>query len=167
MEILNEFGFDIKLFVAQIVNFLVIAYLFKRFLYKPILDTLDKRNRAIAKGVKDAELATKALEDAESEKDEILKKAGKEAEKILEEAKAQAELMRDETMQQTKKDIERMMQQTNDQIVLERENFKKEARDLSLELSRQILQNTIVGLFDKKDNEKLVAKSIGKISAKS
>jgi F-type H+-transporting ATPase subunit b len=50
MEILNQFGLDWKLFIAQIVNFLVIAYIFKRFLYKPILDALHKRNDAIKKG---------------------------------------------------------------------------------------------------------------------
>jgi hypothetical protein len=83
MEIFEQFGFDLKLFAAQIVNFLVIAFIFKKFLYKPILDTLQKRKAAIKKGLKDAEDASLALEKAEESKEQILNKASKEAESII------------------------------------------------------------------------------------
>lgn len=163
MEILNQFGFDIKLFLAQIVNFLIIAYVFKRFLYKPILDTLNKRNTTIKKGLKDAEEATLALENAQAQKDELLSKAGKEADRLLEEGKSQAQAARDELMEQTKKEIAKMMEQTRDQIILERENFKKEAKDISLEISKQILQTAISDLFDKKDQDALIKRGVQKI----
>ena len=163
MELFEQFGFDIKLFVAQIVNFLVIAYLFKRFLYKPILDVLSKRNLAIKKGLKDAELATKANDEAQIQKDEILKKAGIEADRIILEAKNQAQEARDSLMEQTKNDIAKMMNSTKEQIEMERENFKKEAKDMSLILAQTILQNTITGLFDEKEKDALLKKGIQKI----
>ena len=116
MEILNQFGFDLKLFAAQIVNFLVIAFVFKKFLYKPIQETLSKRSSMIKKGLKDAELATAALEKAESQKDEILARAGKEAERILADAKLEATKSREEIVDKTKQDIIKMMNQTKEQI---------------------------------------------------
>ncbi len=160
MEILHQFGFDVKLFAAQIVNFLVIAYVFKRFLYKPILETLKKRNDMIARGVKDAEKATRALEKAEEQKEEILTTAQKEAEKILEEARIQSQKVRDELMAQTKAEVEKLMQNTHQQIELERENFKKEAKDVSLEIARKVLEQSIIKLFDKKDDDALVKKGL-------
>ena len=163
MEIFEQFGFDFKLFAAQIVNFLVIAFIFKKFLYKPILTTLQKRNDAIKKGLKDAENAAKALEKAEETRDEILNKAGKESERIITEAKQQAEESREKIISDTRAEIERMMAQTKEQIALERDEFRKEARDLSLEMSKQILENAITGLFEKKDQEALVKKGIQKI----
>jgi F-type H+-transporting ATPase subunit b len=156
MEIFEQFGFDLRLFAAQIVNFLVIAFLFKRFLYKPILETLQKRNAVIKKGLKDAELATAALEKAEETKDELLK----EAEMIIEEAKAQAQETRIKITEETKQEIARMMAETQDQIALERENFKKEAKDVSLEIARQILESALTTLFDKKEKDTLLKKSI-------
>src|SRR4029079_18721186 len=126
--------FDIKLFAAQVVNFLVIAFIFKRFLYKPILETINKRNNAIKKGLDYAADAAKSLEDARIHSDELLKKAGQEAEKILSEAKLQAQLKNDEMMIEVKKEMEKMMETTKVQIELERENFKKEAKDVSLEI---------------------------------
>jgi F-type H+-transporting ATPase subunit b len=40
---------------AQIVNFLVLVYLLKRFLYKPIVGAMDERERRIAARLKEAE----------------------------------------------------------------------------------------------------------------
>lgn len=163
MEILNEFGFDIKLFVAQIVNFLVIAFIFRRFLYKPILATLKKRKEIIAKGLKDAEKASEALENAEEQKNEILNRASKESEKILNEAKQQSLIVRDEIINAARSDVERMMEQASMQIKQERENFIKEARKTSLEMSRIILLDTVENLFDKKEQEILIKKGLSKL----
>lgn len=165
MEILNQFGFDIKLFVAQIINFLVIAYVFKRFLYKPILNTLHNRNKLIKKGLKDAEDAAVALENAQNKSDEILNKAGKEAERILTEAKQHAQESREKIMDETKKEVEKMMIQTKEQIELERTQFRTDAKDMSLEISKQILENAIIGLFDKKEQQELIKKGVQKIKS--
>ena len=41
--------------VAQILNFLVLVWLLKRFLYKPVLDAIDAREKGIATKLADAE----------------------------------------------------------------------------------------------------------------
>lgn len=41
--------------VAQIFNFLVLVYLLKRFLYKPVIRAMDERERRIAAGLEEAE----------------------------------------------------------------------------------------------------------------
>ena len=163
MEILNQFGFDIKLFAAQIVNFLVIAFVFKRFLYKPLLEILEKRKSTIKRGLLDAEKAQKALEEAEERKDAIISKAGIEADRIINEAKNQAESIREGMLEETKKEITAMMEATVTQIQLEKENFKKEAKNMSLEIARQVLNSTLSSLFDNKEKEIIVKKSISKI----
>lgn len=163
MEILNQFGFDLKLFFAQIVNFLVIAYIFKRFLYKPLLETLHKRNATIKKGLKDAQLATEALDSAEQKKEEVLKKAGQEAERIIDEAKLQAQSTREDMMEETKQELTRMLEGAKEQIQLEKENFQKEAKDASLEISKKVLQTVLADLFDEKEQDILIKKSVQKL----
>jgi len=49
---------------AQIVNFLILVWLLKHFLYKPILDAIDAREKRIA-----AELADADTKKAEAEKE--------------------------------------------------------------------------------------------------
>ena len=40
---------------AQVVNFLILVWLMKRFLYKPILHAIDAREQRIAKKIADAD----------------------------------------------------------------------------------------------------------------
>jgi F-type H+-transporting ATPase subunit b len=44
---------------AQVLNFLILVWLMKRFLYKPILNAIDAREKRIAKELADAD-ATRA-----------------------------------------------------------------------------------------------------------
>ncbi|MGK2913534.1 MAG: F0F1 ATP synthase subunit delta [Porticoccaceae bacterium] len=53
---------------AQVINFLILVWLLKRFLYKPILDAIDAREKRIAKKLADAD-AKKA--EAQQERDEF------------------------------------------------------------------------------------------------
>ncbi len=57
--------------VAQIVNFLILVWLLKRFLYKPILGALDAREKKIAKELADADLKKS---EAEKERGEFQRK---------------------------------------------------------------------------------------------
>ncbi|MDD3721128.1 MAG: hypothetical protein PHW92_01390 [Lutibacter sp.] len=53
--------------IAQIVNFLILVWLLKRFLYKPVLKAIDERERKIASQLEDA-----AMTKAEAKKDQDL-----------------------------------------------------------------------------------------------
>ena len=41
--------------IAQVVNFLILVWLLKRFLYRPILDAIDDREQRIATKIASAE----------------------------------------------------------------------------------------------------------------
>jgi F-type H+-transporting ATPase subunit b len=86
--------------LAQVVNFLILVWLLKRFLYRPILDAIDAREKRIAKELADAD-AKKA--EAQREGDEFRHK--NEAfdrhraallGKTIEEAKAERQRLLDE-----------------------------------------------------------------------
>ena len=57
--------------IAQVVNFLILVWLLKRFLYRPILDAIDAREQRIAGELADAD-AKKA--EARQERDEFQQK---------------------------------------------------------------------------------------------
>ncbi len=43
---------------AQVVNFAILVWLLKRFLYKPIIDAIDAREKRIALALADADAKT-------------------------------------------------------------------------------------------------------------
>ncbi len=59
--------FDWFTLFAQLVNFLVLVWLLKRYLYKPILDTIDERERLISTQILEAEASkTDAVKELEN-----------------------------------------------------------------------------------------------------
>lgn len=57
--------------IAQVINFLVLAWLLKRFLYRPILNAIDAREKRIATELADADAKSA---EAEQQRDEFLHK---------------------------------------------------------------------------------------------
>src|SRR4051794_20908553 len=91
MEILGRIGIDPKIIVAQIVNFLALAFILWKLLYKPFLEMLSRRKSAIGKIEEDlasvgkkkneAEVVYRAkILDGESRANEIISQAHKTAE---------------------------------------------------------------------------------------
>src|SRR3989344_2266081 len=86
MDFLNDFGVKPVLLAAQAVNFFILLFILKKFLYKPILGMLETRKQKIAESLKNAESIEKKLQAIGEEREEALKKAGKEAEEIIRDA---------------------------------------------------------------------------------
>lgn len=57
--------------IAQVINFLVLAWLLKRFLYRPILNAIDAREKRIATELADADAKSA---EAQQQRDEFLHK---------------------------------------------------------------------------------------------
>lgn len=90
--------------IAQIINFLVLVWLLKRFLYKPILKAIDEREKKIAAQIKDAE-DKKA--EAAKEQDGLRKKNEEfDAEKkaLMDKAIADSNATRDKLLEAAKND---------------------------------------------------------------
>ena len=77
------------MFFSQVISFIIVAYLLKRFAYKPILSVLEQRREQIAQAHLNAEKIKQQLAEAEQRHAEILAKANAEAQKMIEEARSQ------------------------------------------------------------------------------
>lgn len=91
LEILGRIGFDWQVALANLVNFLIIFWILKRFVFERIQKAIDERRERISKGVADAREAEVKLSEAETEKESILAEAKKEAHSIIEKARAEEE----------------------------------------------------------------------------
>lgn len=89
-QLLDAFGIDWKLLIAQAVNFGIVLVALWYFLYAPVMKTLEERRKVVAKGVADAEDASTQLAEAGSEVSRRLAKADTEAQDITQRAKAAA-----------------------------------------------------------------------------
>lgn len=160
MQILNQFGFEPVLFLAQIVNFLILAVIFKKFLYKPILKSLQDRKRTIEKGITDAQAAADDRAHAEEQKQKIIKEAGIEAEKIIAETKNAALALKDKIVSEAKAESEKIILDAKRQADFQMEAMEKRAKMASLDNSIAILDKILEKMFTKDEKEKILTRSI-------
>ena len=83
---------------AQALNFVILAWLMKRFLYKPILDAIDAREKRIAT---ELAAASRKKTEAQHERDEFQKKNDdfeQQRAALLEKARADADAERQTLM---------------------------------------------------------------------
>lgn len=163
MEILKNFGFDPVMLAAQIVNFLIILYILKRFLYKPVLDMLKKREDTIKTGLKQAEESRLLLEKTVEEEKKVLTKAQEEAKKLIEDAKNQALEAAKEVEEETRASTERMIVEARNQISQETKEAEKRLAESASGLAEQILSTSLKEMFPEKDQKTIVDNALKRI----
>jgi F-type H+-transporting ATPase subunit b len=99
---LEGLGINLGYLLVQVFNFLIILVILAAWVYRPIINMLERRRRTIAQGLEDARIAAEARANAEKEAARIvaqaqqeaaqeLRKAGERAEQMAQDIKAAAE----------------------------------------------------------------------------
>ena len=142
-EILRDtaetFGWNWKLFLSQIISFCIVAFLLRRFAYKPILAILEDRRRKIEEGQLNAEKIKKELAEAEKRYQEILAKANADAQKMIDEARASAAHLSERKQQEAITAAEQIVAKAKEAAVLEHE---RQMQTLKRELGRLVVETT-------------------------
>ena len=162
-EILNQFGVEPLLLIAQIVNFLLVLFLLKKFALRPILSVLKERQKTIAESIKNAEDAQKALETATEKEKQILQKAQTEAKDVLSDARMQATDIVKTAEENTREQVDRMLEDAQKKITKQTEDAEKELASKVTTLAADMLKTSLKGLLDDKDQEKVVEKATKKL----
>lgn len=124
----GKFGVQPQLILAQAINFSVVAFILWYFAFKPVMATIDERQKKISDGLQFAEEMKERLEDAEKQHAETLKKASQEAQQLLHEARANAKAFEDKKMHEVTARAEGILKKAEEAIVLEKQQMLNEVR---------------------------------------
>lgn len=166
MEFIKSFGIDPVLLIAQIVNFLIVLYLLRRLLYKPILSILEKRKALIKEGLDKTDEARIRLEKVEKTERKILQNAQAQIKKMLQDAKKESQDILENAEKQAKIKTDTMFQLAREQIRLEEKEAEKRLTMQTSRIALDFLQKEIESLFSKKDQEKVMENVIKQFGQK-
>ena len=162
-QILNQFGIKYILLLAQVVNFLVLLWILKRFLYKPILKVLEERKQRIAESLKNAEEIEKRLAETEKESEKKLSVASIEAKKILEETNKSVAQIIEEAHFRANKDMEEIVKKGQESINAEREKMHQEMREELAQIVVTALEKVTGKVITIKDQKKMIDDTVKRI----
>ncbi len=129
MDFLKDFGVNPILLAAQAVNFLILLFILKRFLYKPILKVLEERKKKIEESLKNAEEIELRLQETNDSIDKMMVKAADEIQKMQDRAKAEIDLMKQEGKLQAEQAAARIIQKGQESARAEADKMKQELMD--------------------------------------
>lgn len=103
MEVLTNIGFDWQVALANFINFMIIFFILKKFVFAPTAEVIKKRQEKIQAGIDNAKNSETELLVAKQKADDELKAARSEANQIVAKAKENG----DDLVARAQKDADR------------------------------------------------------------
>ncbi len=140
---MENLGIDFKLMVAQLVNFGLFYFIFKKFISGPMNQLAEEEKRKEA----DRESALQSLKKSEaliSEKEAALKqKIQKEADELMKKAKAEAEKAKEAYLKEAKAEAEKLISKAKEQVQEERQKMEKELKKEAIDISIALINKAL------------------------
>ena len=156
-ETADTFGWNWKLFLSQVISFCIVAFLLRRFAYKPILAILEDRRRKIEEGQLNAEKIRKQLAEAEKRYQEILSKANADGQRMIDEARDSAAHLSERKQQEAIAAAGQIVAKAKEAAVHEHERqmqaLKRELGHLVVETTAKITGKVLTGEDQKRLQE--------------
>ncbi|MFQ6676354.1 MAG: F0F1 ATP synthase subunit B [Fidelibacterota bacterium] len=151
------------LFIWSIITFLVLLAALARFVWKPLTEALERREKRIRESLEDARKARQEAQRISREYDRMIARARKEAQAIVKEGKTTGEKLKQEMVARAREESERIRVDAQKQIEAEKEKaiagIKQEVVNLSLLVASKIIGKNLT----RKDNLSLIRESLERI----
>ncbi|MBG6063402.1 F-type H+-transporting ATPase subunit b [Flavobacterium sp. CG_9.1] len=161
-KLINDFSFG--LFIWQIVIFVGLILLLKKFAWKPILDAVNDREEGIKNALLSAENARKEMQNLQADNQRILQEARLERDNMLKEAREMKEKMVADAKNEAQVQGLKMIEQAKVAIEGEKNaamaELKLQVSTLSLSIAEKLLKDE---LSNKEAQTKLVEKLLGDV----
>lgn len=145
--ILGRIGFDFKVFLFNLINFIIVALILQKFVFKKISDVLETRKKIVDEGIANAEQAALQIKNANEEHTKIITEARSQANSIVGEAVNQAKAEAELVTQNTITSLEKLQLESKNKIKEERESmvkeFSQEASELVVLATEKLLKDKI------------------------
>lgn len=130
---------------AQIINFLILVWLLKSFLYKPVLTAIEKRERSIRDSLDSAARMKREAEEARREFEQRNADIARQQQAYLDQARDLAEAERLRLVEAARTQTESQQAKWRESLAAEEENLRndlaREAQDEIIGIARQALSD--------------------------
>jgi F-type H+-transporting ATPase subunit b len=164
-ELLTQFGISGPKFIAQVILFLIVYAVLKKFAFGPIIAVFEERRKTIAESQANAEKIKMQLAEAEVRYQEILRKANAEAQHFIEEARTASEATTQKHLQQAIKDAENIISKARESVDLERARMVADVKREMIHLVVDTTSKVAGKILTDADQERLAGETTKQLAA--
>ncbi|WP_452596716.1 F0F1 ATP synthase subunit B [Pontimicrobium sp. MEBiC01747] len=157
-KLINEFS--IGLFFWQLVLFVGLVLLLRKFAWKPILEAVEKREEGIQSALDAAENAKLEMQNLQADNDKLLKEARAERETMLKEARELKNKMIEDAKSEAQTQANTMIAQAQAAIESEKKSAMAELKNHVAGLSVDIAEKVVRQELSNKDKQLALVESL-------
>ena len=142
---------------AQAINFLILVWLMKRFLYKPILNAIDLREKKVAAELADAD-ARRA--EAQNEREQLQAKNeqfDQERQALMNKAQDAARAEREKLLEEARQAADQVRAKSKERFAIDAENLRQSIRERTQKEVFAIARKTLSDLASASLEEQIAA----------
>ncbi len=138
MELLGQLGINIKLLIAQIVNFGLLLFVLNKLLYKPLIKKIEEDEEKMLRVIKERKELEKEKEEFAQLKQKEIREARQDVQEMIKDAKEMANRIQEKTRKEIEKERERIIKQARESAT----NFQKDAyEEIQQKIKQRIIKN--------------------------
>jgi F-type H+-transporting ATPase subunit b len=135
------------LIIWTLLAFIIVFFILKKYAWKPILSSLDQREKGIADSLETAERVRGEMAQLKSENEELLARAREERGLMLKEARETKEKIISEAKEQAKLEANKIISEAQQAITVQKmaalTEVKNEVGKLVIEISEKVLRREL------------------------
>lgn len=162
-SLISTFHIDIKLLIAQIINFGIVFIVLYVFAIKPLAKTMTDRSKKIEKGIKDAKNNAEQLEKTNQEYKQMIAKGRSEAHELIKKANLDSEIKRHEIITKAKEEVSSIVLEGKAQLSAQKIEMIKEAKAEIIDIIAKATKKVLSGAVTTEIDNELINKSIKEI----
>lgn len=167
LNIMEKLGINALGITAQIANIAILLFIFKKFLYKPILKVLEKRQQSIEDNIRLQEQLEARLEALDEKERQMVKRAKVEANKIAEEVRTEAKTSANLLLVAARDEASSIRKQTREELKRELESNRQKLEDMMAKKAAEVANDAIGKLLGEKTRRLLTEKQVSEFVKKS
>jgi ATP synthase, F0 subunit b len=133
--------------IATIINFAILYFILRHFLFKPVNDTISNRQNEIIDKISKTEKDRIKAEELRKENEDKLKQARQEGKTIVEDYKVKADKVSSDILQEARQEAEAIVDRAKVEAEREKEKaadgIKTQVVDLAVLLSSKALEESV------------------------
>ncbi len=149
-------GINLPGLIVQAINVLLVLFILRLFLYKPVLRMLDRRSTRIREGMEAAERMKEESARSEEEVKGRLEESRREGQSLINQATEVADRIREEAREEARKEGEVLITRARSEIQRERDDavemVRREFAGLAITAAEKVINTSL----DKKKHRKLI-----------
>lgn len=153
---MDELGINLPLLIAQIINFFVVLLVLRLFVYRPVLNMLDRRAQRVREGLEAAEQSKERASEAEQEVAKQLQEARRQGQALLAQAQESANRVQEEARNQARREADVLLERARGEIQLERDQaiaeLRREFADLTVTAAERVIRQSL----DRQAHQRLI-----------